>query len=46
METAVVQEELSLEKRLCSKVWKFRQGALDELIQECQKSDENVSRFE
>ena len=28
VETAPVQEELPLEKRLVSKVWKFRQGAL------------------
>jgi hypothetical protein len=33
VEAAPVQEELPLEKRLASKVWKFRQSALNELIQ-------------
>ena len=31
---------------MVSKVWKFRQGAFEELIQECQRSEENITRYE
>lgn len=45
VEAPAVQEEQPLEKRLASKMWKFRLSALDELLEQCQKGGD-ISRFE